>query len=438
MTASVPGSPPPPEAAELPRRRAGDSAAARPAKSPGRRRGSLRAELLFNLSFLAAAALLLALWTATVLRIAGPRPSWVLLLLLAVDVAVFVLLGRVLIDRLVVRPLREAVATAEAIAGGDYVRRAPEGDTREIAALNLALNRMTEQLLHNQQLLADNVRSLDETNRLLLATQYDLVQAEKMASIGRLAAGVAHEVGNPLGALLGYAAVLRRRGADPELLDGMERETRRIDVIVRRLLDYSRPAPAQREPVDVNASIGRVLELLRDQGVLEGIEVATSLAGDLPPVMADSHFVDQIFVNLFDNARLAMGGSGRLTVRTMLDVWHPDRPIPVRRASDPPGVSYAHLRRPRYGTHRDASVIAEGTEIVRIVVADTGPGIAPEHIEAIFDPFFTTRAPGEGTGLGLAIVASTVADFGGRIEASSAEGGGAVFKLSFPTHRPQP
>ncbi|HEX6748028.1 MAG TPA: ATP-binding protein [Longimicrobium sp.] len=398
----------------------------------------MRAELLFNLSFLAAAALLLALWTATVLRIAGPRPSWVLLLLLAVDVAVFVLLGRVLIDRLVVRPLREAVATAEAIAGGDYVRRAPEGDTREIAALNLALNRMTEQLLHNQQLLADNVRSLDETNRLLLATQYDLVQAEKMASIGRLAAGVAHEVGNPLGALLGYAAVLRRRGADPELLDGMERETRRIDVIVRRLLDYSRPAPAQREPVDVNASIGRVLELLRDQGVLEGIEVATSLAGDLPPVMADSHFVDQIFVNLFDNARLAMGGSGRLTVRTMLDVWHPDRPIPVRRASDPPGVSYAHLRRPRYGTHRDASVIAEGTEIVRIVVADTGPGIAPEHIEAIFDPFFTTRAPGEGTGLGLAIVASTVADFGGRIEASSAEGGGAVFKLSFPTHRPQP
>lgn len=438
MTAFVPGSPPPSEAGGLPRRRAGDSAAAAPAKSPGRRRGSLRAELLFNLSFLAVAALLLAWWTNTVLRIAGPRPSWVLLLLVAVDVAVFVLLGRILIDRLVVHPLREAVATAEAIAGGDFGRRAPQGDTREIAALNGALNRMTEQLLHNQETLADNVRSLDETNRLLLATQYDLVQAEKMASIGRLAAGMAHEVGNPLGALLGYAAVLRRRGVDPELLAGVERETRRIDVIVRRLLDYSRPAPARREPVDVNASIARVLAMLGEQGTLGGVEVDTSLAEGLPPVLADAHFADQIFVNLFDNARLAMNGSGRLTVRTMLDRWHPGRPIPFRRASDPPGVSYAHLRRPRYGTHRDAQIIAEGAEIVRVVVADTGPGIAPEHIDAIFDPFFTTRAPGEGTGLGLAIVASTVADFGGRIEATSAQGGGAVFTLSFPTHRPEP
>ncbi|HEX8241835.1 MAG TPA: ATP-binding protein, partial [Longimicrobium sp.] len=396
------------------------------------------AELLFNLSFLGVAALLLALWSASVVRSAGSHPAWVLLLLLSVDVAMFVLLGRILIDRLVVCPLREAVVTAEAIAEGDYVRRAPAGDTREIAALNGALNRMTEQLLNNQRTLADNVRSLDETNRLLLATQYDLVQAEKMASIGRLAAGMAHEVGNPLGALLGYAAVLRRRGVDPELLAGVERETRRIDTIVRRLLDYSRPAPAQREPVDVNASLRRVLDLLRDQGKLDQIGVDAALAEDLPPVLADAHFVDQIFVNLFDNARQAMGGSGQLTIRTMLDRWHADRPIAFRRASDPPGVSYAHLRRPRYGTHRDAQIIQEGAEIVRVVVADDGPGIDPEHIDAIFDPFFTTRAPGEGTGLGLAIVASTVADFGGRIEASSADGGGAVFTLSFPTHRPAP
>jgi len=432
----VPGSPPPPEADAL-RRRAGDRTAAPPAKSPGRRRGSLRAELLFNLSFLAAAALLMALWTATVLRISGPRPTWVLLLLLAVDVAVFVGLGRYLIDRLVVRPLRTTVATAEAIAGGEYSRRAPEGETREIAALNQALNQMTEQLLENQRTLADNVRSLDDTNRLLLATQRDLVQAEKMASVGRLAAGVAHEVGNPLGALLGYASVLRRRGVDPELLDGVERETRRIDAIVRGLLDYSRPTPARREPVDVNASVLRVLELLRSQGKLEGVEVDLGLADDLSPVSADTHLVDQLFVNLFDNARAALGGSGRLTLRTSLERYQPDRPILVRRASDPPGVSYAHLRRPRYGTHR-AAEIEPGTEIVRVVVADTGPGIAPEHIEAVFDPFFTTRPPGEGTGLGLAIVAGTMADFGGRIDLSSAQGGGAVFTLSFPTHRDVP
>lgn len=436
MTAFVTQSLSPPDAADELRRRAGDRSAARLAKSPGRRRGSLRAELLFNLSFLAVAALLMAFWTVTLLRVSGPHPTWVLLVLLVADVSVFVGLGRYLIDRLVVRPLRTAVATAEAIAVGEYSRRAPEGETREIAALNQALNRMTDQLLDNQQTLSDNVRSLDDTNRLLVATQRDLVQAEKLASIGRLAAGVAHEVGNPLGAVLGYASVLRRRGTDPELLDGLEREARRIDAIVRGLLEYSRPTPARREPVDVNGSIHRVLELLRAQGRLEGVEVDLGLQDGLPEVSADAHLVDQIFVNLVDNARTAMDGAGRLTVRSSLERYHPDRPIPVRRLVDPPGVSYAHLRRPRYGTHR-AAEIEPGAEIVRVVVADTGPGIAPEHIEAVFDPFFTTRAPGEGTGLGLAIVAGTMADFGGRIDLTSARGGGAVFTLSFPTHRDQ-
>lgn len=401
--------------------------------SPGPRRGSLRAELLFNLSFLAFAALLLALWTATVLRLAGRGSTPVLAGLLFVDVLVFVVLGRYLIDRLVVRPLAQTIDAAEAIAGGDYGRRAPAGETREVAALNVALNRMTEQLLANQRTLAANVASLDETNRLLLATQRDLVQAEKLASVGRLSAGIAHEVGNPLGALLGYAAVLRRRGGDPELLDGLEREARRIDTIVRRLLDYSRPTPAHRETVDVNASVARVVDLLRSQGRLDGVEVVVRLDEDAPPVWAEPHLLDQVFVNLLENARLAMGGEGRLTVSTAADVYRPDRPIPTRRANDPPGVSYAHLRRPRYASARETP-IEPGTEIVRVVVADTGPGIAPEHIDAVFDPFFTTRAPGEGTGLGLAIVAATVADFGGRIEASSADGGGAVFTLSLPAH----
>jgi two-component system, NtrC family, sensor kinase len=419
---------------EHPRRRASDARETPGAtQSPGRRRGSLRSELLFNLSFLAVAALLLAFSTATVLRLAHSDSAWVLLGLMAVDVAVFALLGRYLIDRMVMRPLGEVVTAAEAIAGGDYARRAAPGESREMAALASALNRMTDQLLTNQRLLSENVESLDRTNRLLLSTQRDLVQAEKMASIGRLAAGVAHEVGNPLGALLGYASVLRRRGTDPELMGGLEREARRIDTIVRRLLDYSRPAPAHREPVDVNASVRRVAGLFREQGKLEGIEVKLLLTDPLPPVLADAHLLDQIFVNLFDNSRAAMGGRGKITVSSRAEAYRPDRPLPTRRTSDPPGVSYAHLRRPRYTSARE-SPIEPGTEVVRVVVADNGPGIPPEQIDAVFDPFFTTRAPGEGTGLGLAIVASTVADFCGRIEASSAEGGGAVFTLILPTH----
>lgn len=409
--------------------------------SPGKSRGSLRAEILFNLCFLAFAAVVLALWAASLLDLAalgGGRSLAAILLLAAADVAVFATLGYHLLGRLVVRPLSDAVEAATAIADGDYQRRAAGGESRETEALAKALNRLTDQLLHDQTRLAENVRSLDETNRLLVATQRDLVQAEKLAGLGRLAAGVAHEVGNPLGALLGYVAVLRRRGGDEELLGGMEREARRIDRIVRSLLQYARPHSAgarEREEVDVNASVLRVLELLRQQGRLAEVETRLQLAPDLPPVRAFAHDLDQVFLNLFTNADAAMEGRGTLTVHTSLRSFEPARRIPPRRADDPPGVDYSHLRRPRHGSQRDAHRLEAGDEIIQVVVADTGPGIAPENVEAVFDPFFTTRAPGEGTGLGLAIVASTLTELGGRVEASSANGGGAVFTLSFPTGR---
>ncbi|HLL85076.1 MAG TPA: ATP-binding protein, partial [Longimicrobium sp.] len=375
-------------------------------QSPGEvRRGSLRGELLFNLAFLCGAALLLAVWTLTVVRVAAPSSGVLVWILLAVDVLAFVFLGNHLIQRHVERPISEAVGAAEAIAGGDRARRVPAGDTREMAALAGAINRMTDQLLENQERLSHNVHSLDETNRLLLATQRDLVQAEKLASIGRLSAGVAHEIGNPLGAVLGYTSLLRKRGAEAELVDGLEREARRIDRIVRALLDYSRPAPAHREPVEVNESIGRALELLRVQGRLGEVEVDAQLAPGPTTVRAEPFLLDQVFLNLMDNACRAMEGRGKLTLRTFVEEYRLDRPIPSRRLDDPPGVTYAHLRRPRVTTVRDATRIEPGTQVVRFTVADTGVGIPVENIEAIFDPFFTTRAPGEGTGLGLAIVA---------------------------------
>jgi signal transduction histidine kinase len=211
----------------------------------------------------------------------------------------------------------------------------------------------------------------------------------------------------------------------------VERESRRIDRIVRGLLDFAKPGPPEREPVDVGASVARALEILRAQGRLGAVEVRTTVPGDLPPVRGVAHLLDQVFLNLLDNADAAMGGQGWLTVMARHEPYAPDRPVPVRRADDPPGVSYAHLRRPRYTSSRDGALIEPGTQVVRVMVADTGPGIPRDQIDAVFDPFFTTRAPGQGTGLGLAIVASTVADFGGRVEVSSAEGGGAVFTLTF-------
>lgn len=406
--------------------------------SPGVRRGSLRGELLFNLGFLALAALLLAGWTATMLRVPGlSEGDWTTLLvvLIAADVAVFIGLGAYLIQRLVVRPLADVADVAQAIAGGDYARRAPVAGTRETAAVASALNAVTDQLLQDRAGLAENVRSLDRTNRLLVAAQRDLIQAEKLASIGRLAAGVAHEVGNPLGALLGYLTVLRRRGGDAELLDGMDREAKRIDRIVRGLLDYARPHGAVREPTDVNASAVRVLELLRSQGRLRGVAVRFELEPDLPAVAAATHPMDQVFVNLLANADDAMGGAGTLVVSTRQERFAPAQPIQPRREDDPPEVDYSHLRRARRIGRRDPDRLEAGDQIVRIVVEDDGPGLPEGGAELIWDPFYTTKAPGQGTGLGLAIVASTVAELRGQISADAGPLGGARFTISLPIYQ---
>ena len=398
-------------------------------------RSSLRSELLFNLTFLVAAALLLALWTASIIPTSfspfgGAQLLFVGLVLL--DILVFVLLGDHLLKRLVLRPLDETVEAAEAIAAGQYDRRVPDGRTREMAGLSGSLNRLTDQLLQNQERLAENIRSLDETNRVLNDTQRELIQVEKMASIGRLSAGIAHEIGNPLSALIGYASVLRRRGGDPALIDGIEREAGRIDRIVRGLLEYARPGNAPRERVDVNASVRRVVALLREQGRLGEVEVRLDLEKDLPAIEANAHRLDQVFLNLMANADAAMEGQGRLTINTRSERYHPDRPVAVRRADDPPGVDYSHLRRMRYGAIHDPRSLGANLPVVRVVIADTGPGIPKENLDAVFEPFFTTKAPGEGTGLGLAIVAGTVAEIGGRVEVTSVPGGGAAFHLFFP------
>ena len=396
---------------------------------------SLRTELLFNLAFVAAAALLLALSTASVLRVSageGVPTLWVMVFLVAADVLVFLALGRYLIDRLVVLPLAAAARTAREIAQGAYEKRVPPARSREMQALVLAFNDLTDLLLHNQTRLAENIRSLNDTNRLLVATQRELLQAEKLASVGRLAAGIAHEIGNPLGALLGYVSLLKR-GADPaEVMGGMEREAWRIDRIIRDVLQFARPQLAQREAVELPALIRQTIVLLEEQGRLQGIEVRLELPDDLPPVPGVPHSVEQVFVNLILNAADAMRDGGRLTVVARHERYEPARPLAPRRADDPPEIDYTHLRRLRYGTQRDSSRLEPGDEVVRVLVADSGPGILPAHIDTIFDPFFTTKPPGEGTGLGLAIVASTMAELGGRVDVTSAEGGGATFALVFP------
>ena len=371
---------------------------------------SLRTELLLTLAFLAAAALLLGVGTIVAVQALAPdlSPGQVLPLLLAIvalDVGIFIVFGGYLVRRHILRPLGRVIAVADAVAAGDLAARAPGAETRDFAVLAERLNRMTDHLLD---------------------AQGQLVRSEKLASVGRLAAGVAHEVGNPLSAIGTYLEVLRRRGADPEVMAGLARELERIDTIVRSLLDYAQPREEALQPVDVAVVVRAAFELLQAQGAIKAVRATLDLPAELPRIRGHAHALEQALVNLLLNAVDATRG-GALVVGARSWAYEPGHAAP-RRSDDPAITFFAR------GAERRPSRVdyAPGLPGVLVFVADSGPGVPPADREKIFDPFYTTKEPGHGTGLGLAIVARTVDEMGGLIWVTQAREGGAVFKLFFP------
>ena len=375
-----------------------------------RAKAALRTELLFYLSFLAAFAILVGVATSLLALAAAPRQGVVFVVaLVALEVGVFVLYGRSLVSRLVLRPLDRVMAAADAVADGDLDARAPDADTRDFATLAERLNRMTDRLLDAQS---------------------QLVRSEKLASVGRLAAGVAHEVGNPLGAIGTYVEVLRRRGSDQEVTAGIARELERMDRIVRSLLDYARPHDDPLQPVDAARITAGAFELLRAQGAFHGTRAELDVAPHVPPVLGRAHVLEQVLVNLVLNAVDAASPSeGRIVVGARRWAYEPGRAPPVpRRASDPAPAAF-----PRVAERRPSRVeFAAGQPGALLFVADSGPGVAPEDRDKVFEPFYTTKEPGRGTGLGLAIVARVVHEMGGVVWVDRAREGGAAFKLFFP------
>lgn len=378
---------------------------------------SIRTELLLKLGILTAFAILLAVSTASLLiDIIDPSLGRAYLAtLVLLDVTIFLGFGAYLVQQLVVLPLHQAIAAAEAIAAGDLQRRVPAGASRELDNLAVAFNCMTDRVLEEQA---------------------QLVRAEKLASVGRLAAGVAHEVGNPLGAIAGYVHLLRaahkRLDAGEEVtssLDGVEREADRIDRIVRGLLEYARPRPPAPMPIEMNDVATSVVELLRMQGTLKGIDVSVELAANSPYVHGQRHDLEQVFVNLMLNACDVLGRRGRLVVRVEPVARIALREPQVRRAVAPGEAPVEHPPSPRAQAWLASH---DAAEVARIIIADSGPGVAPELTERIFEPFFTTKPPGRGTGLGLAIVARIVDNFRGTVWVTRAREGGAAFHVLFP------
>ncbi len=401
---------------------------------------SLRYRLLGGLLIL----LFVALFTVAVTVFIGVKltlpqrylGAWLLIVITA-DLVLLGVFANYRLTHLVLQPVADMVDRTEQIAAGQRDRQLPATGTSELQRLSSAINEMTATLIHNQDELARNVRSLDATNRELSEARTRMVRAEKLASIGRLAAGVAHEIGNPLGAIMGYLGVGRRSGAQGEWVDGVAYETERINRIVRGLMEYATPKAASARPVDLNETVRRTIEMMELQGRFKHANVELSLAEGLDPVRGDASQLEQVLVNLLLNATDAIdegGGDGRIVVQTStITVGSPERGLVRRRQGDPAGVDYAHVRRlTRSQDPGPERQLRQGDPAVELVVRDDGPGI-PERMRAqVFEPFFTTKEPGRGTGLGLAVSARLIEGMGGAIEAVAGDHDGAILRVLMP------
>jgi C4-dicarboxylate-specific signal transduction histidine kinase len=397
------------------------------------RRLLVRLALLFAVAqVIGAASVLVAL---PALR-EQPLGAVLLVGLVLVDLGLLALFASWIIRGSLGGPVERLAADIHRIADGDYHHRAGETHRVELREIRESVNRLADRMIADQRLLAENVESLQETNRELVIVRDQMVQSARLASVGTLAAGIAHEVGNPLGAITAFVDVARMRaqrdGADTEILDSIRAEAGRIDRIVRGLLDYARAPSGSGEPALARDVLVGVRRLLESQGRLDDVVVDWELGANVPGLVTEPHRLEQVLVNLLLNALDAVHTvpDARIVVRLIEQEGELSR-RPKRREADPPGINYLHRRR-LSDEEGKVDLLASAARVTVIEVSDNGPGIAPEHLDRIFDPFFTTKEPGKGTGLGLSICARLVEGMGGHIEAGTGPEGGALFVIRLP------
>ena len=372
-------------------------------RGPGVTPLSIVREIVLNMSVLMFAAMVLIAFFVNFTQQALPEgyekytPLIIIPYIIIFGIVVAVFGGR-LIAKLVLKPLNELIDATRKVADGDLDTRVHIYENKEMNSLARSFNRMTARLKRGRDTILKNLEEMRLLNEKLARTQHELLASEKLASVGRLAAGVAHEIGNPLSAISGYLEILHRRDylreEDREMLERVQSEVSRMDEIINELLSYSRPSERKMEKFSLDETVDSALLLLSSHKGCELVEVRKEL-GQTPEIRANKSAVTQLVMNLALNAIQAMPKGGRLT-------------ISAREAEmdDKPGV--------------------------KLVVEDTGPGIPADNKERVFDPFFTTKEPGRGTGLGLSICQRIVDDMKGRIEEIGKHGRGARFEVWLP------
>jgi signal transduction histidine kinase len=381
-----------------------------------------------------------------------------ILILISLDAMVLIVFGSFLLSRVLVKPLKDLVRLTQKISQGDFSQKIEVTSKNEIGQLIASFNRMIEQLREGQENIKGHLESLELANRKLKQAQEELIRTEKLASIGKFAAGVAHEVGNPLGSILGYTTILGKEGICREeakdYLNRIEREIERINRIVQDLLNFARPSKFEIHDVEINQVIENTLSLLSYQKNFKNIQTQIDLQSNLPLIKGDESQLSQVFINIILNAIDAMPNGGMLKLKTeeyMVKKSLPQFHIP-RRKDDPLETDYSYLRNPDplsvlftplespsiYDGEKAQSFLTGFTKfskrnrLIKISISDTGIGIKDEDLEKIFDPFFTTKDFNKGTGLGLSISLRIVESLGGEIKVESQVGKGTTFEIYFP------
>ncbi len=331
----------------------------------------------------------------------------IILFYIFLNTVVFVLFGAYFFSRTIVKPIRKLLGITEKFEEGEVFPQLPDPSRNEIGQLFRSLNKMLKRLGENKQELRSHITSLEEANQELKKAQNEIIRSEKLASMGRLATGVAHEIGNPIGIVLGYLELLNKGGLDEEekkdFLNRIESEIRRISGIIRQLLDFSGTSSGERTLTSLNSLVIETINILKPQPMMASINLNTDLKAERDEVLAESDQLKQVFLNIIMNAADAMGD----------DI-----------------VSEGESR-PKTLAVRTSNV----NDMIEIRFADEGPGIPEQDLAHIFDPFFTTKEPGKGTGLGLSVCYRIVEGLGGAIRAESAIGKGTTIIIDIPLYK---
>jgi two-component system NtrC family sensor kinase len=335
----------------------------------------------------------------------------------SLGLAVFAGLGvGLFVHRIVYVPLRDLERGARDVSSGNMGQLIPVRSEDEFGQVAHTFNEMTAALRSSQAELQNWAHKLEaaveEKTRELQIAQAEAVRGEKLASVGLLAAGIAHELNNPLTGILTFSQLVRQKmpddSPDAQDLDLVIKETKRCANIIRRLLDFAREKTPEKSYCDLNQLITEAAQLIEQPARFDDIEIVLDLEPDLPRAWVDEDLVKQVIMNMLVNARHAIEGQGRITLGTRL--------CPEPRT--PPGA-------------------AGPVQMVEISVMDTGCGISAGDLQKIFDPFFTTKGVGKGTGLGLSVSHGAVQAHGGEIQVDSTPGQGSTFRVYLPVGGPQ-